>query len=202
MIWQFAPTYHNYVLYSDGSQEAPTQYRARTFVKTGEEMENFRNNKNAGQTSTKLDESPFSSGISSADGSPPIGNTSKSGKKSSEPMETSLLLNTGVFANSYDLSPLDVRPAEPSKPGRPPLPEASPIIIEFNPRQSPTVEDHQQKRNVNTSGLDSRRRSSSGEDAFEETRLTDRRRSSHGVLMDEIDFVGEEDAYHEGFVQS
>ncbi|CAM6124832.1 unnamed protein product [Calypogeia fissa] len=200
---QFAPTYHNYVLYSDGSQEAPTQYRARTFVKTGEEMETFRNNKSPGQTSTKLDEAAYSSGISSSEGgSPPVGNSSKTGKKPSESMETSLLSNTSAFASGYDLSPLDVRPAEPPKSGRPPLPEASPIIIEFNPRQISAIDDHQQKRNVGASGLDSRRRSSTGEEAFEETRLTERRRSSHGNLMDEIDFVGEEDAYHEGYVQS
>lgn len=39
---QFAPTYHDYVLYSDGTQEAPRRYRTRTFVPTGQEMGTHR----------------------------------------------------------------------------------------------------------------------------------------------------------------
>ncbi|CAI5506995.1 unnamed protein product [Closterium sp. Naga37s-1] len=39
-VHQFAPTYHDYVLYSDGSQDKPQHYRTRTFVPAGKEMEN------------------------------------------------------------------------------------------------------------------------------------------------------------------
>ncbi|CAI5476973.1 unnamed protein product [Closterium sp. Yama58-4] len=41
-VHQFAPTYHDYVLYSDGSQDKPQHYRTRTFVPAGKEMENAR----------------------------------------------------------------------------------------------------------------------------------------------------------------
>eukprot|EP00271_Cylindrocystis_brebissonii_P006323 TRINITY_DN19059_c0_g2_i1.p1 TRINITY_DN19059_c0_g2~~TRINITY_DN19059_c0_g2_i1.p1 ORF type:complete len:626 (-),score=93.83 TRINITY_DN19059_c0_g2_i1:805-2682(-) len=43
-VHQFAPTYHDYILYSDGTQEAPRKYRARTFVPTGHEMDALRKN--------------------------------------------------------------------------------------------------------------------------------------------------------------
>jgi len=51
---QFAPTYHDYVLYnstnesndnSDQGEAASTKYRSRTFVPTGQEMDAVRKNK-------------------------------------------------------------------------------------------------------------------------------------------------------------
>lgn len=53
-IMQFAPTYHDYVLYnstnesndnSDQGEAASTKYRSRTFVPTGQEMDAVRKNK-------------------------------------------------------------------------------------------------------------------------------------------------------------
>ncbi|GJP39530.1 hypothetical protein CLOM_g23893 [Closterium sp. NIES-68] len=40
-VHQFSPTYHDYVLYSDGSTE-PKHFRTRTFVPMGREMEAYR----------------------------------------------------------------------------------------------------------------------------------------------------------------
>ncbi|KAL6560646.1 hypothetical protein OROGR_004205 [Orobanche gracilis] len=47
-VHQFAPTYHDYVLYnpSDSSDDGSRKYRARTFVPTGSEMGAVRKNKN------------------------------------------------------------------------------------------------------------------------------------------------------------
>ncbi|BBN02809.1 organic solute transporter subunit alpha [Marchantia polymorpha subsp. ruderalis] len=208
---QFAPTYHNYVLYSDGSQEAPTKYRARTFIKTGQEMETLRINKNMGQSS-KLDEGAYSSGLSSSEGGSPVKAEviNKSSAKGGETFKSSLLTED-EFSLAYDMSPLDA-PSGHSKAAQS-GPSASvgnfdprnQIVMDFDPRKQSSIAEEVQQRQrppgQNSSGLDSRRRSSTGEDAFEETRLTDRRKSSHGVLMEEIDFVGEEDAYHEGYVQ-
>ncbi|KAI3788813.1 hypothetical protein L2E82_01591 [Cichorium intybus] len=47
-VHQFAPTYHDYVLYnhsSDSGEESGTKYRARTFVPTGSEMDTVRKSK-------------------------------------------------------------------------------------------------------------------------------------------------------------
>lgn len=47
-IMQFAPTYHDYVLYnssndnSDQGEAASTKYRSRTFVPTGQKMDAVR----------------------------------------------------------------------------------------------------------------------------------------------------------------
>lgn len=46
---QFAPTYHDYVLYNhssdSGEENGGTKYRARTFVPTGSEMDTIRKSK-------------------------------------------------------------------------------------------------------------------------------------------------------------
>ncbi|KAL3696485.1 hypothetical protein R1sor_010561 [Riccia sorocarpa] len=203
---QFAPTYHNYVLYSDGSQEAPTKYRARTFVKTGQEMETLRNNKNMGQTS-KNAEGSYSSGLSPSDGDSPLnGEAVQKDRIRTGESFNSALLNEDQFAHAYDMAPLN-RPSVLSKDAQYCPPAAfdnfdprNRDVMDFDPRKVTTKADENQQRQK-SSGLDSRRRSSTGEDAYEETRFTDRRRSSHGVLMEEIEYVGEEQAYREGYVQ-
>lgn len=48
LLPQFAPTYHDYVLYNNGADNGVndgTKYRSRTFVPTGPEMDNARKNK-------------------------------------------------------------------------------------------------------------------------------------------------------------
>ncbi|GFY94359.1 organic solute transporter ostalpha protein [Actinidia rufa] len=45
-VHQFAPTYHDYVLYNHGDgDEGPRKYRSRTFVLTGPEMDTVGKNK-------------------------------------------------------------------------------------------------------------------------------------------------------------
>lgn len=43
-VHQFAPTYHDYVLYSSGSAEVSPDNRVQTLVPTGQEMETLHNN--------------------------------------------------------------------------------------------------------------------------------------------------------------
>lgn len=44
-VHQFAPTYHDYVLYNHDGDDGARKYRARTFVPTGPEMDSVRGNK-------------------------------------------------------------------------------------------------------------------------------------------------------------
>ncbi|XP_071714861.1 uncharacterized protein [Rutidosis leptorrhynchoides] len=67
-VHQFAPTYHDYVLYnhsSDSGEENGTKYRARTFVPMGPEMDNAR--KSWDIASNKLDDIQLSRMSSSSD---------------------------------------------------------------------------------------------------------------------------------------
>lgn len=224
---QFAPTYHEYVLYSDGSQEAPQRYRVRTFVPTGQEMETLRNSKIS--FTTKLDESGSESGS-------PMGEPQK-------PNIDDLIENPPLyehhFTQPYDRSPLDARRGGIAS-TKPPLPRRS-MDIDFNPRALYTPEARRggflqsEGANDGVENLDTTkdarrisqgqgqgnnqwtfgnsnqtlpnlqrhdsRRFSSGEEANELTKLTDRRASEHGALMDTIDIRGENDEYQEGFIQ-
>ncbi|KAJ0567761.1 putative organic solute transporter subunit alpha/Transmembrane protein [Helianthus annuus] len=57
-VHQFAPAYHDYVLYNhsnDTGDEGARKYRTKTFVPIGSEMENARKNKNA-FASNKVDD--------------------------------------------------------------------------------------------------------------------------------------------------
>lgn len=104
---QFAPTYHDYVLYNHGDgDEGTTKYRARTFVPTGPEMDTVRRNKQ--NHGNKSDDVQLSSSPSS------VGTTQNSGGNreppKSEALGSSSLLRSE--ANSahlpYDLSLMDV----------------------------------------------------------------------------------------------
>jgi hypothetical protein len=89
---QFAPTYHDYVLYSDGGEGgevAPKRYRARTFVPTSQqmsqEMESVPMPKSpAADARTNA---PSNSGLVDLIGNP--------------------LINEGDFRQAYDMSPLE-----------------------------------------------------------------------------------------------
>ncbi|XP_042023626.1 transmembrane protein 184B-like isoform X2 [Salvia splendens] len=100
-VHQFAPTYHDYVLYNHGDgDEGTTKYRARTFVPTGPEMDTVRRNKaNPGNKSDDVN-SPSSVGTTQNSG----GNTKL------EALGSSSLLRSE--ANSvdlpYELSLMDV----------------------------------------------------------------------------------------------
>ncbi|KAL8234490.1 hypothetical protein R6Q59_020590 [Mikania micrantha] len=117
-VHQFAPTYHDYVLYnhsSDSGEEGSTKYRVRTFVPTGSEMDAVRRSKDF--VANKLDDIQLStlSSSSSGDVTPEnennkdniinINNNAALGR--AEAMESSLL---GDISNSppFDLTLVDI----------------------------------------------------------------------------------------------
>lgn len=106
-IIQFAPTYHDYVLYNhgDGGEEGPRKYRSRTFVPTGQEMDAVRKNKY--MFGNKLDDLQLSS-ISSSGSTPPNSSTTHS-TKNPEAMNSSLLMDaSNSYSTPYDLSLIDI----------------------------------------------------------------------------------------------
>jgi len=52
---QFAPSYHDYILYSDGTDEGPRRHRTRTFVLLGREMNFFSQSKNKSNMTSDRD---------------------------------------------------------------------------------------------------------------------------------------------------
>jgi len=106
---QFAPMYHDYVLYSDGSQEAPQLYRVRTFVPLGQEMESLRKLRNPSTLSTKLETNSWSNPGSSLTTTPYketgmrmyVEDSRNLTRQSTEPISVEHL------PPAYDLSPLD-----------------------------------------------------------------------------------------------
>ncbi|KAH9624038.1 hypothetical protein KSS87_008631 [Heliosperma pusillum] len=105
-VHQFAPTYHDYVLYNHGEgEEGPRKYRSRTFVPTGQEMDAVRRNKHL--HGNKLDNVQLSSQSSSST-STPI-NPLDGQELTSEDIKSSLLVDT---ANSlsvpYDMTLVDL----------------------------------------------------------------------------------------------
>ncbi|KAG5525624.1 hypothetical protein RHGRI_032064 [Rhododendron griersonianum] len=107
-VHQFAPTYHDYVLYNhgDGGEEGPRKYRSRTFVPTGQEMDAVRKNKY--MFGNKLDDLQLSSISSSGSSSPPNSSTTHS-TKNPEAMNSSLLMDaSNSHSTPYDLSLIDI----------------------------------------------------------------------------------------------
>ncbi|KAG8363990.1 hypothetical protein BUALT_Bualt19G0079800 [Buddleja alternifolia] len=105
-VHQFAPTYHDYVLYnpSEGGDDGARKYRSRTFVPTGPEMDTVRRNKHL--FGNKLDDIQLSSLSSSGSSSPaqnPPGNVKSEAPNSSLMMEAS---NTASVP--YDLTLIDL----------------------------------------------------------------------------------------------
>lgn len=106
---QFAPTYHDYVLYnSTEGDEGKRKYRSRTFVPTGPEMDAVRRNKNI--FGNKIDDIQLSS-LSSSSASTP----KKSGPQpvpdsaNSDAMKSSLLVDTSNSSSvPYDMSLIDL----------------------------------------------------------------------------------------------
>uniref|UniRef100_A0A7N0ZTV6 Uncharacterized protein n=1 Tax=Kalanchoe fedtschenkoi TaxID=63787 RepID=A0A7N0ZTV6_KALFE len=111
-VHQFAPTYHDYVLYNhEEGSEGPIKYRSRTFVPTGHEMDAVRRNKN--MITNKVNDMQLSSPSSSASSTP---KHSVSGHP--EGMRASLLSDaSNSSAVPYDLSLIDLDiPIYPTKP--------------------------------------------------------------------------------------
>ncbi|KAL8545239.1 hypothetical protein ACS0TY_005431 [Phlomoides rotata] len=105
-VHQFAPTYHDYVLYNHGDgDEGTRKYRARTFVPTGPEMDTVRRNKH--MFGNKLDDVQLSNLSTS------VGTTQNSGGDQglmkSEAPNSALLSNVSNSASlPYDLSLIDI----------------------------------------------------------------------------------------------
>ncbi|EHA8589792.1 transmembrane protein [Cocos nucifera] len=104
-VHQFAPTYHDYVLYSSNEgDEGARKYRSRTFVPTGQEMDAVRKNKH--MYGGRLDEIQLSSVSSSGTNSPVISSTSPH-QTDLEAIKSSLLKESAASASQpYDLSVL------------------------------------------------------------------------------------------------
>ncbi|KAG6408639.1 hypothetical protein SASPL_131657 [Salvia splendens] len=102
-VHQFAPTYHDYVLYNHGDgDEGTTKYRARTFVPTGPEMDTVRRNKGNLGNKDELN-------------SPSLGGTTQNFGGNQETPNSDALGSSSLLrseANSanlpYDLSLMDV----------------------------------------------------------------------------------------------
>lgn len=111
-VHQFAPTYHDYVLYNhssdSGEENGGTKYRARTFVPLGPEMDAARKSKDI--ASNKLDDIQLSKLSSSSDSSPENDKHPSHKKSKSESMDSSLLMDVSYSASEipYDLSLVDI----------------------------------------------------------------------------------------------
>ncbi|KAI4369340.1 hypothetical protein MLD38_017788 [Melastoma candidum] len=101
-VHQFAPTYHEYVLYNHSEgDEGTKKYRSRTFVPTGQEMDNARKNKS--MMGNKLEEVQLSSS-SATDNLSTIPGLTKP-----VAMQSSLLVDTSApIGDQYDSSLMDL----------------------------------------------------------------------------------------------
>ncbi|KAK9147183.1 hypothetical protein Sjap_007086 [Stephania japonica] len=106
-VHQFAPTYHDYVLYNHNEgDEGMRKYRSRTFVPTGQEMDNVRRNRLT--FGNKVDDLQLSS-ISSSPTSTPKNTSTSHGSAGPEAMNSSLLRNSSNSVSElYDFSYVDM----------------------------------------------------------------------------------------------
>ncbi|CAN1219266.1 Transmembrane protein 184B [Linum perenne] len=108
-VHQFAPTYHDYVLYNhnEGDQVGgAVKYRSRTFVPTGQEMDAVRRNKPLAVN--KLDEVQVYSNSSSFATST-SSNAEAAAPPQPEAMKSSLLVDTSNYVSvPYDMSLIDM----------------------------------------------------------------------------------------------
>ncbi|KAH6783192.1 organic solute transporter ostalpha protein [Perilla frutescens var. hirtella] len=106
-VHQFAPTYHDYVLYNPSeSDDGSRKYRARTFVPTGPEMDTVRRNKN--MFGNKLEDIQLSSISSSGSGTPENTDAAEDTVKL-EALNSSLLMDaSNAVSVPYDLSLVDI----------------------------------------------------------------------------------------------
>ncbi|KAI4368245.1 hypothetical protein MLD38_016822 [Melastoma candidum] len=106
-VHQFAPTYHDYVLYNhNDGEDGVRKYRSRTFVPTGPEMDAIRKNKNwLGGGGSKPDDLQMHSLPSSDTSSPKDSGVSPN----SDNMKSSLLVDTSnSMSVPYDMSLIDI----------------------------------------------------------------------------------------------
>ncbi|KAJ4845085.1 hypothetical protein Tsubulata_036109 [Turnera subulata] len=106
-VHQFAPTYHDYVLYNHTEgDEGTRKYRSRTFVPTGHEMDAVRRNKYI--FGNKIDDIQLSSHSSSGT-STPQHSVSVPDTPHPDAMKSSLLVDTSnSLSVAYDMSLIDM----------------------------------------------------------------------------------------------
>ncbi|XP_073269998.1 uncharacterized protein [Primulina huaijiensis] len=106
-VHQFAPTYHDYVLYNHSEgEDGSRKYRARTFVPTGPEMDAARNSKQ--MFGNKLEDIQLSSLSSSGSTSPQSSDTAIDALKL-EAVNSSLRMDASNTASAtYDLTLVDI----------------------------------------------------------------------------------------------
>ncbi|CAI9101430.1 OLC1v1038760C1 [Oldenlandia corymbosa var. corymbosa] len=106
-VHQFAPTYHDYVLYNHNEgEEGARKYRARTFVPTGPEMDTVRKNKQ--MLGNKLEDIQLSS-LSSSGSSTPQNSSGAQDIAKAEAMNSSLLMDpSNALSTPYDLTLIDI----------------------------------------------------------------------------------------------
>ncbi|XP_077240413.1 uncharacterized protein LOC143881307 [Tasmannia lanceolata] len=111
-VHQFAPTYHDYVLYNSnegGGDEVTRKYRSRTFVPTGQEMDAVRRQRH-NMFGNKIDDIQLSS-VSSSSGNSSPNMMSNTVQDLTDPqvMKSSLLMDpSNSLTQPYDLSLLDM----------------------------------------------------------------------------------------------
>ncbi|ERN03227.1 hypothetical protein AMTR_s00003p00174480 [Amborella trichopoda] len=106
-VHQFAPTYHDYVLYNNESEDGTRKYRSRTFVPTGQEMDTVRRHKH--MFGNKIEDIQLSSVSSSEASSPSNVDSVQKAKGDPEAMKNSLLLDpSNPLSQPYDLSLIDM----------------------------------------------------------------------------------------------
>ncbi|KAK1319985.1 hypothetical protein QJS10_CPB04g01192 [Acorus calamus] len=106
-VHQFAPTYHDYVLYNNTEgDEGTRKYRSRTFVPMGQEMDAVRRNKH--MLGNKFDDIQLSS-VSTSGANTPKRSSVAQDSADTEVMQSSLLKDTASsLAKPYDLSLMDL----------------------------------------------------------------------------------------------
>ncbi|XVF31545.1 hypothetical protein REPUB_Repub16aG0155000 [Reevesia pubescens] len=106
-VHQFAPTYHDYVLYNhNDGDEGTRKYRSRTFVPTGPEMDAVRRNKL--MFGNKLDDIQLSS-LSSSGTSTPQNPGSVPDSVCGDVIKSSLLVDpSNSYTVPYDMSLIDM----------------------------------------------------------------------------------------------
>uniref|UniRef100_F6GZ83 Uncharacterized protein n=1 Tax=Vitis vinifera TaxID=29760 RepID=F6GZ83_VITVI len=105
MVHQFAPTYHDYVLYNHNEgDEGRRKFRSRTFVPTDPEMDAVRKNKH--MLGNKLDDIQLSSVSSSGTSNPKQSSTAQD-SQNPETIKSSLLPSNS-YNVPYDMSLIDI----------------------------------------------------------------------------------------------
>ncbi|PIN08212.1 hypothetical protein CDL12_19221 [Handroanthus impetiginosus] len=106
-VHQFAPTYHDYVLYNHSEgEDGARKYRARTFVPTGPEMDTVRRNKH--MFGNDVNDIQLSS-LSSSGGSTPQNSGEAQDTVKSEAQNSSLLRDeSNSLSVQYDFSLIDI----------------------------------------------------------------------------------------------